>query len=103
MLARTHGQPASPTTLGKEIANFCARLDRAAAALARVPIKGKVNGAVGNYNAHVAAYPEVDWERLAAQGWWRDSDSSSIRTRRRSSRTTVSPSTATRSRARTRC
>ncbi|MBS0327473.1 MAG: adenylosuccinate lyase, partial [Proteobacteria bacterium] len=67
MLARTHGQPASPTTLGKEIANFCARLDRAAAALARVPIKGKVNGAVGNYNAHVAAYPEVDWERLAAR------------------------------------
>jgi len=67
MLARTHGQAATPTTLGKEIANVCARLDRATAALGRVPIKGKANGAVGNYNAHVVAYPEVDWERLAAK------------------------------------
>ncbi len=66
MLARTHGQPATPTTLGKEMANVVARLDRATTALARVPIKGKMNGAVGNYNAHVAAYPEVDWERFAA-------------------------------------
>ena len=52
MLARTHGQPATPTTLGKEMANVCARLERATAALTRVPIKGKMNGAVGNYNAH---------------------------------------------------
>ena len=66
MLARTHGQPATPTTLGKEIANVYARLERAIAAIERVPIKGKVNGAVGNYNAHVVAYPALDWERLAA-------------------------------------
>jgi len=66
MLARTHGQPATPTTLGKEMANVAARLERAATALARVPLKGKMNGAVGNYNAHLAAYPEVDWERFAA-------------------------------------
>jgi len=67
MLSRTHGQPATPTTLGKEMANVYARLERQIAAIARVPIKGKVNGAVGNYNAHVVAYPEVDWERLAAR------------------------------------
>jgi adenylosuccinate lyase len=66
MLARTHGQPATPTTLGKEMANFCARLERQAAGIARVPIDGKMNGAVGCFNAHVAAYPGVDWERLAA-------------------------------------
>jgi adenylosuccinate lyase len=67
MLSRTHGQPATPTTLGKELANVYARLERAIAAIERVPIKGKLNGAVGNYNAHVAAYPELDWERLAAK------------------------------------
>ncbi len=67
MLARTHGQPATPTTLGKEIANVYARLERAIAAIEHVPIKGKMNGAVGNYNAHVAAYPDVDWERIAAR------------------------------------
>jgi adenylosuccinate lyase len=67
MLARTHGQAATPTTLGKEMANFCARLAREIAAFARVPVKGKMNGAVGNYNAHVAAYPDVAWERLAAR------------------------------------
>jgi adenylosuccinate lyase len=67
MLARTHGQPATPTTLGKEFANVYARVERQIAAFERVPIKGKVNGAVGNYNAHVVAYPEVDWERLAAK------------------------------------
>ena len=66
MLSRTHGQPATPTTLGKEMANVYARLERQIAGIERVPIKGKANGAVGNYNAHVAAYPEVDWERLAA-------------------------------------
>ena len=67
MLARTHGQPATPTTLGKEMANFAARLARAIHAFERVPLKGKINGAVGNYNAHVAAYPDVDWEKLSAR------------------------------------
>ena len=67
MLARTHGQAATPTTLGKEFANVYARLERQIAAFARVPIKGKMNGAVGNYNAHVIAYPDVDWEKLAAR------------------------------------
>ena len=67
MLSRTHGQPATPTTLGKEIANVYARIERQIVAIDRVPIKGKANGAVGNYNAHVAAYPEVDWERLSAR------------------------------------
>jgi adenylosuccinate lyase len=61
MLARTHGQPASPTTLGKEAANFAARLSRASGSLARVEILGKFNGAVGNFNAHAAADPAVDW------------------------------------------
>jgi adenylosuccinate lyase len=65
MLARTHGQPASPTTLGKEMANVAYRLKRQRAQLAAVPLLGKINGAVGNYNAHLAAYPEVDWETLA--------------------------------------
>jgi adenylosuccinate lyase len=67
MLARTHGQPATPTTLGKEMANVYARLERAIAAIGHVPLKGKMNGAVGNYNAHVAAYPDVDWEKVAAK------------------------------------
>jgi adenylosuccinate lyase len=61
MLSRTHGQPASPTTLGKEAANFVTRFRRANAAFARVEILGKFNGAVGNFNAHVAACPGVDW------------------------------------------
>ena len=61
MLARTHGQAASPTTLGKEAANFAARLRRAAAGLGRVEILGKFNGAVGNFNSHLAAFPAVDW------------------------------------------
>jgi adenylosuccinate lyase len=65
MLARTHGQPASPTTLGKEMANFAYRLKRARQQVADVPMLGKINGAVGNYNAHLAAYPEVDWPTLA--------------------------------------
>src|SRR5487761_1987143 len=67
MLSRTHGQAATPTTLGKEVANVHARLERQIAGLAKVPIKAKMNGAVGNYNAHAIAYPEVDWERLAAR------------------------------------
>ncbi len=61
MLSRTHGQPASPTTLGKEIANVAARLSRAIERIATVPLLGKMNGAVGNYNAHLSAYPELDW------------------------------------------
>jgi adenylosuccinate lyase len=65
MLARTHGQPASPTTIGKEIRVFVARLTRARAGLRAVPLLAKMNGAVGNYNAHYAAYPEVDWPRVA--------------------------------------
>ncbi|HEY3460694.1 MAG TPA: lyase family protein, partial [Casimicrobiaceae bacterium] len=67
MLSRTHGQAATPTTLGKEFANFYARLSREIAAFGKVPVKGKMNGAVGNYNAHAIAYPDVDWERLAAR------------------------------------
>jgi adenylosuccinate lyase len=65
MLARTHGQTASPTTLGKEIANVVARLQRQRAQIAAVSISGKINGAVGNYNAHVVAYPDVDWPALS--------------------------------------
>ncbi|HEY2338008.1 MAG TPA: adenylosuccinate lyase, partial [Burkholderiales bacterium] len=65
MLSRTHGQPASPTTLGKEMANFAHRLERAAARIAKVPVLGKANGAVGNYNAHSIAYPGVDWQRFS--------------------------------------
>jgi adenylosuccinate lyase len=64
MLSRTHGQPASPTTLGKEIANVAARLVRQRRQLADVVILGKMNGAVGNYNAHLITYPEVDWPAL---------------------------------------
>ena len=65
MMSRTHGQPASPTTLGKEIANTVARLKRAAKRIAEVEILGKMNGAVGNYNAHLSAYPEFDWESFS--------------------------------------
>lgn len=65
MLARTHGQTASPTTLGKEMANVAYRLRRQRELCAAVPVLGKINGAVGNYNAHLAAYPEVDWETTA--------------------------------------
>jgi len=67
MLARTHGQPASPTTLGKELAVFVARLRRQAAQIDAVSLTAKMNGAVGNFNAHVAAYPDVDWEALAGR------------------------------------
>jgi adenylosuccinate lyase len=65
MLSRTHGQTASPTTLGKELANVVARLRRQRAQVAAVELTGKINGAVGNYNAHVAAYPGVDWPAFA--------------------------------------
>jgi len=65
MLAHTHGQPASPTTLGKEIANVVARLKRARGRIAAVTMLGKANGAVGNYNAHLSAYPDIDWEKFS--------------------------------------
>ncbi|UVA80405.1 adenylosuccinate lyase [Pandoraea commovens] len=65
MLSRTHGQPASPTTLGKEIANVAVRLARALERVRRVELLAKMNGAVGNYNAHLSAYPEYDWETFS--------------------------------------
>ncbi len=65
LLCRTHGQTATPSTLGKEMANVVYRLRRAHARIAAVEIMGKINGAVGNYNAHLSAYPEVDWEHFA--------------------------------------
>jgi adenylosuccinate lyase len=65
MLAHTHGQPATPTTLGKEVANFAHRLKRARERAAGVKLQAKINGAVGNFNAHLVAYPDVDWEKLA--------------------------------------
>jgi len=65
MLAHTHGQPASPTTLGKELAVVAARLKRQQAEIDRIVLPAKMNGAVGNFNAHLSAYPGVDWEKLA--------------------------------------
>lgn len=65
MMSRTHGQPASPSTMGKEFANVYVRLQRQRQQIANVEILGKINGAVGNYNAHLSAYPEVDWHQFA--------------------------------------
>jgi adenylosuccinate lyase len=65
MMCRTHGQPASPSTLGKEMANVYIRLKRQRAQIANVELLGKINGAVGNYNAHLSAYPEVNWHEFA--------------------------------------
>jgi adenylosuccinate lyase len=65
MMSRTHGQPATPSTLGKEMANVAYRLHRARTKIAAVSLLGKINGAVGNYNAHLAAYPDYDWEKFA--------------------------------------
>ena len=65
MLARTHGQAATPTSVGKEFANVAVRLARAIGEIERVPLTAKINGAVGNYNAHLAAYPQIDWEAVA--------------------------------------
>lgn len=67
MLSRTHGQTASPTTVGKEIANVFVRLQAARAKIAEVPLRAKMNGAVGNYNAHLSAWPDFDWEAFARQ------------------------------------
>lgn len=66
MLSRTHGQSASPTTVGKELANVVARLDRQLQQIKTVPLLGKINGAVGNYNAHLTAYPEINWPQFSA-------------------------------------
>ncbi|QHJ10084.1 Adenylosuccinate lyase [Paraglaciecola mesophila] len=67
MMARTHGQPASPTTMGKEMANVAYRLERQRKQIADVAVLGKVNGAVGNYNAHLSAYPSLDWAQFAQE------------------------------------
>ncbi|WP_333614808.1 lyase family protein, partial [Psychrobacter sp.] len=67
MLSRTHGQTASPTTLGKEMANVAYRLARQIKQIGQVELLGKINGAVGNYNAHFSAYPDVDWQAHAEQ------------------------------------
>eukprot|EP00899_Mesostigma_viride_P020794 jgi/Mesvir1/28716/Mv19686-RA.1 len=67
MLCRTHGQPASPSTMGKEMANFSYRLKRQRDQLLAIPIYGKMAGAVGNYNAHIAAYPNVAWQKVAQE------------------------------------
>jgi adenylosuccinate lyase len=67
MMSRTHGQPASPTTVGKELANVVARLSDATTQLAAIEVRGKFNGAVGNFNAHVAAYPDVDWPSVSGK------------------------------------
>ena len=67
MLSRTHGQTASPTTVGKELANVAVRLEQQIDRLAAIPLRGKINGAVGNYNAHLIAYPDVEWQRVSRQ------------------------------------
>ncbi|WP_221076976.1 adenylosuccinate lyase [Agarivorans aestuarii] len=67
LLSRTHGQPASPSTMGKEMANVVARLRRQLKQIEAVEVLGKINGAVGNYNAHISAYPEVDWHQFSEE------------------------------------
>ncbi|KAJ9433447.1 adenylosuccinate lyase [Candidatus Pantoea symbiotica] len=67
LLSRTHGQPATPSTMGKEMANVAYRLERQLRQLSKIEVLGKINGAVGNYNAHISAYPEVDWHQLSEQ------------------------------------
>ncbi|MBV6819863.1 adenylosuccinate lyase [Rahnella sp. PD12R] len=67
LLSRTHGQPATPSTIGKELANVAYRMDRQFRQLQNVEILGKINGAVGNYNAHIVAYPEVDWHKFSEE------------------------------------
>ncbi|MES9831575.1 MAG: adenylosuccinate lyase [Candidatus Thiodiazotropha sp. LLP2] len=67
LLSRTHGQPASPSTMGKEVANVVYRLQRQRDQIASINLLGKINGAVGNYNAHISAYPEIDWPEFAKQ------------------------------------
>ncbi|MGR5228701.1 adenylosuccinate lyase [Photobacterium damselae] len=67
MLTRTHGQPASPSTMGKEMANVAYRMERQFKQIANVEILGKINGAIGNYNAHLSAYPEIDWHQYSKE------------------------------------
>lgn len=67
LLSRTHGQPATPSTMGKEFANVAYRMERQYRQLTQVEILGKINGAVGNYNAHLAAYPEVNWHQFSEE------------------------------------
>jgi len=67
MMCRTHGQPATPSTMGKELANTVYRLKRQREQLVSQEILGKINGAVGNYNAHLVAYPQIDWESLCGR------------------------------------
>ncbi len=67
LLSRTHGQPATPSTMGKEMANVAYRMERQLRQLSKIEVLGKINGAVGNYNAHMSAYPEVDWHQLSEQ------------------------------------
>ncbi|HIF9432581.1 TPA: adenylosuccinate lyase [Photobacterium damselae] len=67
MLTRTHGQPASPSTMGKEMANVAYRMERQFKQIANVEILGKINGAIGNYNAHLSAYPEIDWHQYSEE------------------------------------
>ena len=100
MLSRTHGQTASPTTVGKELANVVARLQRQRDVLAALPMPGKINGAVGNYNAHVVAYPDVDWPAFS-QRFVESLGLDCSPTPPRSNRTTASPNCATRSSAST--
>ena len=64
MMCRTHGQPATPSTMGKEFANVVHRLERQLAQMNQISILGKLNGAVGNFNAHITAYPDANWKRL---------------------------------------
>lgn len=94
LLSRTHGQPATPSTMGKEMANVAYRMERQYRQLEQIEILGKINGAVGNYNAHIAAYPEVDWHQFSEEfvtSW----EFSGTRTPLRLSRTTISPSCST--------
>ncbi len=99
MLSRTHGQTASPTTLGKEVANVAARLRTARARIAAVPLRAKMNGAVGNYNAHLAAYPDFDWEAFSrTRGREAPGPGLQRATPSRSSRTTTWPNCSTPSR-----
>ena len=65
MVSRTHGQVATPTTVGKELANFSSRIDRISVVISETGLRGKMNGAVGNYNAHLIAYPKVNWEKVS--------------------------------------
>ncbi len=67
MLTRTHGQPASPSTMGKEMANVAYRMERQYKQIENVEILGKINGAVGNYNAHLSAYPGIDWHQYSEE------------------------------------